>query len=103
MPPGAGQSTKLLDVHTNSVLPSLGSFVLFGLSAKDGMHIGDEVQIYRPRREPKGDDGPTQPEVAIATAQVVRVTPYGSTARVTAQEQPAIRQGESVRVVARMP
>jgi hypothetical protein len=103
VPQGAGRSTKLLDVHTNSVLPSLGSFVLFGLNARDGMHIGDEVQIYRPRLEPKGDDGPTQPEVAIATAQVVRVTSYGSTARVTAQEQPAIRKGESVRVVARMP
>lgn len=103
VPQGAGQSTKLLDVHTNSVLPSLGSFVLFGLSARDGMHIGDEVAIYRPHNEPKGDDGPSQPEVAIATAQVVRVTPYGSTALVTAQEQPAIKKGESVRVVARMP
>ena len=103
VPQGAGRSAKLLDVHTNSVLPSLGSFVLFGLNAQDGMHIGDEVQIYRPRLEPKGDDGPTEPEVAIAAAQVVRVTRYGSTARVTAQEQPAIRKGESIRVVARMP
>ena len=38
-----------------------------------------------------------------ATAQVVRVTPYGATARVRGQDQPAIRTGENVRVVARMP
>jgi hypothetical protein len=38
-----------------------------------------------------------------ATAQVVKVTRYGTTARVTSQDQPAIRKGESIRVVARMP
>ena len=85
------------------MLPSLNSYVLFDLTAADGMKVGDEVAIYRPRVEPKGDDGPTLPEVEIATAQVVRVTPYGATARVTSQEQPAIRTGESIRVVARMP
>jgi len=31
------------------------------------------------------------------------VTAYGTTALVTSQEQPAIRKGESIRVVARMP
>jgi hypothetical protein len=61
------------------------------------------VESYRPRAEPKGDDGPTLPEVVIARAQVVRVTPYGTTARVLSQQQPAIRTGESVRVVARVP
>ena len=43
------------------------------------------------------------PEIAIATGQVVRVTPFGATARITSQEQPAIRVGESVRITARMP
>ncbi|HUQ45658.1 MAG TPA: hypothetical protein VM033_03335, partial [Gemmatimonadaceae bacterium] len=59
--------------------------------------------VYRPRVKPVGDDGPVLPEVPIATGQVVRVTAYGATARVTSQEQPAIRVGESVRVTARMP
>jgi hypothetical protein len=31
------------------------------------------------------------------------VTPYGATARITSQDQPAIRVGESVRITARMP
>jgi hypothetical protein len=73
------------------------------MASRDGMKIGDEVEIYRPRTEPKTDIGPAIPEVPIATGQVVRVTPYGATARITSQQQPAIRVGESVRVTARMP
>jgi LysM repeat protein len=103
VPQGAGRTARILEIHSASVLPSLSSFVLFDLSARDGMRVGDEISIYRPRDEMKGDDGPTLPEVVIATAQVVRVTPFGTTARVTSQEQPAIRKGESIRVVARMP
>ena len=76
---------------------------LFDMSSTDGMKIGDEIEIFRPRAEPKTDIGPAIPEVVIATGQVVRVTPYGATARVTSQQQPAIRVGESVRVTARMP
>ena len=76
---------------------------LFDLASKDGMKIGDELQIFRPRQKELQDERPAVPEVAIATAQVIRVTPYGSTARITSQEQPAIRAGQSVRVTARMP
>ena len=102
VPEGAGRTATLLEVHRASVLPSLDNFVLFDLKAQDGMRVGDEVSIYRRRVEPRGDDGPTLPEVPIASAVVVRVTAYGTTARVTSQEQPAIRKGESIRVVARM-
>ena len=103
VPAGAGRNATLLDIQRAAVLPSLNNYVLFNLTSADGMKVGDEVSIYRPRVEPKGDDGPTLPEVEIATARVVRVTPYGTTARVISQDQPAIRTGESVRVVARMP
>jgi len=103
VPAGAGRNARLLDIQRPAVLPSLNSFVLFDLTTADGIKVGDEVSIYRRRVEPKGDDGPTLPEVEIATARVVRVTPYASTARITSQDQPAIRTGESVRVIARMP
>jgi LysM repeat protein len=103
VPAGAGRNARLLDIQRPAVLPSLNSFVLFDLTMADGIKVGDEVSIYRRRVEPKGDDGPTLPEVEIATARVVRVTPYGATARITSQDQPAIRAGENVRVVARMP
>jgi LysM repeat protein len=103
VPAGAGRNATLLEIHRPAVLPSLSSFVLFDLKATDGVRVGDEVEIYRRRVEPRGDDGPTLPEVAIASAKVVRVTPFGTTALVRSQEQPALRKGESVRVVARMP
>jgi hypothetical protein len=103
VPAATARTASLLEVYRPAVLPSLGHYVLFNLSSQDGMRVGDEVQVFRSRAEPKGDDGPTLPEVPIATAQVVRVTPYGTTARVTSQQQPAIRKGESIRVTARMP
>jgi hypothetical protein len=43
------------------------------------------------------------PEVHVATGQVVKVTAYGATARITTQDQPAIRVGQGVRITARMP
>jgi hypothetical protein len=97
------RTTRVRAIHTPAVLPRIDYEVLFDLSARDGMKVGDEVQIFRPRLKEIQDERPAIPEVSIATAQVVRVTPYGSTARVITQSQPAIRVGESVRVIARMP
>jgi LysM repeat protein len=103
VPAGAGRNATLLEIHRPAVLPSVNSYVMFALTSSDGVRVGDEVEIYRRRVEPRGDDGPTLPEATIASAQVVRVTPFGATARVRSQDQPAIRKGESIRVVARMP
>jgi LysM repeat protein len=94
---------KIRAIWRAAVLPSLDYDILFDLSSKDGMKIGDEVQIFRPREKAVQDERPAIPEVAIATGQVIRVTPYGSTARITSQQQPAIKVGESVRLTARMP
>jgi LysM repeat protein len=96
-------TSKIRSIYRPAVLPSLNYYVLFDLKAADGMRIGDEIEIYRERQSNRGDDGPASPEVTIATGQVVRVTAYGSTARITSQQQPAIREGESIRVIARMP
>ena len=97
------RATKIRAIWRPAVLPSLDYDVLFDLTSKDGMRIGDEIQIFRPREKEILDERPAIPEVAIATGQVVRVTPYGSTARITSQQQPAIKVGESVRLTARMP
>ena len=97
------RTTKIRAIYRPAVLPSLNYDVIFDLSSRDGMRIGDEVQIFRPREQAIQDERPAIPEVVIATGQVVRVTPYGSTARITSQQQPAIRVGESVRLTARMP
>jgi LysM repeat protein len=104
VPEGSGQTARVRYIHRDkTVLPSLNYYVLFDLSVKDGLRIGDEIQLYRARAEERGDVGPSIPEIAIATAQVVRVTPYGATARITSQDQPAIRVGENIRITARMP
>ena len=95
--------TKIRAIWRPAVLPSVNYEVLFDLTSKEGMRVGDEVQIFRPREPAIEDERPAVPEVVIATGQVVRVTPYGSTARITSQQQPAIRVGESVRLTARMP
>jgi LysM repeat protein len=100
---GQVRSTTIRSIQRAAVLPSLAYYVLFDLAERDGMKIGDEVLVYREREISKGDDNPVLPEVAIATAQVVRVTAYGTTARIVSQEQPAIREGEHVRLTARMP
>jgi hypothetical protein len=103
VPSETARTAKVVAMHREAVLPSLGNYVLFDLADKDGIKIGDEIQVYRRRIDPVGDDGPSLPEVQIATGQVVRVTPYGATARITTQQQPAIRLGEQVRITAQMP
>ena len=97
------RTTKIRAIYRSAVLPSLNYDVLFDLTSKDGMKIGDEVELFRPREPAVQDERPALPEVSIGTAQVIRVTPFGTTARVITQQQPAIRIGESVRVIARMP
>jgi LysM repeat protein len=103
VPEGAYRTSHVLQIHTPAALATLYSFVMFDLTAHDGLKVGDEISIFRPRDPQKEDGGPTIPEVQIATGQVVRVTPFGTTARVLTQSQPAIQQGESIRVVSRMP
>jgi hypothetical protein len=41
--------------------------------------------------------------VSIGHAQVLRVTPYGATAIITALEQPRVVEGTAARVAAKMP
>ena len=104
LPTGSGQTAKIRYIHRDkTLLPALNYYVLFDLSVKDGLHIGDEIEIFRPRREATSDVGPAIPEIAIARGQVVKVTPFGATARITWVDQPSIRVGESVRITASMP
>jgi len=104
VPVASGATAKVRYIHRDqTVLPSLNYYVLFDLSAQDGLKIGDEIELFRPRVDDRRDIGPSIPEIAIARGQVVRVTPFGATARITSQELPAIRVGESLRITARMP
>jgi LysM repeat protein len=97
------KTAKIRSIHRPAVLPSLNYYVLFDLKADDGVRIGDEVEVFRERIDQQGDGGPGMPELPVATGQVVKVTDYGATARITTQEQALIRVGQGVRITARMP
>lgn len=100
---GMGRTARIRALWRPVVLPSVGYEVLFDLGSRDGMRVGDQVEIFHPRERSADEGRLTVPEISIARGEVVRVTPYGSTARIVSQSQPAIRVGESVRVTARMP
>ena len=102
-PVTSGRVARIRSIQRPVVLASIQYEVLFDLSSRDGMKIGDEVEFFRPREKAVAGDTPSIPEVRIGTGQVIRVTRFGSTARITTQAQPDFHVDESVRVVARMP
>ncbi|HYC50777.1 MAG TPA: LysM peptidoglycan-binding domain-containing protein [Gemmatimonadaceae bacterium] len=97
-----GPSTTIRWIAGEPVLPSIQNFIVLAVSSANGVRMGDEFLIYRPSPEPV-DGQLRDPEIPIAKAQVVRSTPYGVTAVLLGQEQPAIKEGMSARITARMP
>ena len=97
-----GVKAKVIWVSSNPVQPTLGYYVVLDAAEKDGVHIGDQFTLLRPRMK---DDltGLWLPEQDIATTQVVRVGMHSSTAVVIAQTMPAISQGDAARLTAKMP
>jgi LysM repeat protein len=97
-----GPATKITWIYGEPVLPSVGSFIVLATSSNDGVRMGDEFLIFKSKT--RGDVGQLgDPEIPIGRAQVVRATPFGVTAVVLGQEQPAIKEGMQARVSARMP
>jgi LysM repeat protein len=97
-----GATSKIKWIYGEPVLPSVQNFVVLGLSSREGVKMGDEVLIFRPQSRPEHGQL-ADPEVPISKAQVVRSTPFGVTAVIVGQEQPAIKEGMPARIVARMP
>ena len=89
-------------IYNEPVLPSLQSYVALDLSGRD-VTTGDQIELYQPRQGPNESRDITLPEIYIGRAQVLRVTSYGATAIITAQDQPKIQEGTAVRVAAKMP
>lgn len=97
-----GASAKIMWIYGEPVLASIQNFVVLNVSSTQGVRMGDEFTIYQPSRRPEEGEV-REKETLIAKAQVVRSTPYGVTAIVIGQEQPAIKEGMSARMSARMP
>jgi hypothetical protein len=102
-PVSDGKSGKVRWIYTEQVLPSMQDYVVLDISNRDGLKPGDQIELFKPRQKPTDGRELWLPEVSIAKAQVLRVTPFGATAILTSQEQPKIQEGTSARVAAKMP
>ena len=96
-----GLSMTVAWLYNEPVLPSTGQYLILSAGAKEGLVPGDQLSL---RRDTPGDGhGPALPDMEVAVAQVVRVTPWGATAIVIQQEQAGIYNGMRARVTAKMP
>jgi len=98
-----GRSGTVRWISSMPVLPRIQNYVVVDISRRDGVTTGDRIELYEPRQKPREGTTLAIPEVWIASAQVLRVTPYGATAIITAMEQPKIEEGTSARISAKMP
>ena len=96
-----GPTGKIVYVHSEPVLPTIGYYVLLSLNSKSGIKMGDEVSFIDDTTGP--DQENQAPPVIAGVAQVVRVTPFATTAIIVRQTQPTIRDGMRVRLTGKMP
>lgn len=96
----SGPTGKVVYVHNEPVLPTIGYYVLISNNAKSGIKMGDQVSFIDDSTGP--DQENHAPPVIAGVAQVVRVTAYATTAIIIRQTQPTIRDGMKTRLTAKM-
>ena len=96
-----GPGGRIVYVHNEPVLPTIGYYILISPNSKSGIQVGDEVTLIDNTAGPMEDTH--APPVVAGVAQVVRVTPYATTAIIVRQIQPTIRDGMPVRLTGKMP
>ena len=96
-----GPQARVMWVNNDATLPSLQHYLILDATERDGVKLGDQFTLMRRAQRIEGDIRLSAEDIAVA--QVVRVTPYGSTAIVIGQEHPAITEGMHARVTARLP
>jgi LysM domain len=89
-------------VLASPVLPTMQSYAVLDITTAQGVKPGDEFEVFRRRQSSDTYGAPDDPEVHVGRAQVIRVTPFGTTALITAQAQPAINVGMVARISAKM-
>ena len=100
-PVSGGPRGKVIYVHDDPVLPSIGHYVMVSLNASSGVRVGDQIAFID---DAIGATNQTAaPAVVAGMAQVVRVTPFAATVIIISQMQPTIREGMSVRLTGKMP
>jgi hypothetical protein len=97
-----GPSGTVRWMYKNPVAPGVQQYLVLDLGRREGLMLGDMLEFYQPRKRSAVEGELATPELSIGHAQVVKVTPYGSTAVITSVDQPKITEGTSVRVSAKM-
>lgn len=97
---GAALDARIVGFPTEHAVRAIEELAFIDAGRAQGVKEGDEFEAYLPAaRTATG----TEPPVAIARLQVVRVTERTATVRVESLDQPALDAGLPVRRVARMP
>ena len=96
-----GPQARVIWIYGDVRLPSLQRYVMLDATERDGVKLGDQFTFMR--RAQRLEGGARLPAEDIAVAQVVRVTPYGTTAMIIGQRHGAINEGTHARVTARLP
>jgi LysM repeat protein len=96
-----GLRGKVVYVHNDPVLPSIGNYVMISPNTKNGISVGDEVTFID--NSTGRDESDPAPPVIAGIGQVVRVTTFAATAIIVRQAQPTIRDGMPVRMTGKMP
>ena len=96
----AGPDARLIGFAGNHTVYMVEEHAFMDVGRAQGIREGDEFEAYQPAGQATWG---TQPPVAIARLQVVRVTANTATARVVSQKQPALALGLPVRRVLQMP
>ena len=98
-----GRWASIQWVQGEPVLPSVLTYAVLNITSRDGVQLGDEFELFRERISPQDGGQLAKPEISIARAQVVRVTPFGTTVLIQSQSQPKIEKGTMARMSAKMP
>jgi LysM repeat protein len=99
-----GREGEIRWIADEPVLPSPhNAYILTSLTETDGMKPGDEIELYQPRKKATDEGEYASPEISVGRAQIIRVTPFGSTALITRLDQPKVEAKKTkVRVIAKM-
>lgn len=98
-----GRVASVRWISEQPVLPSVQSYLVLDATADQGVKPGDEFSLFRPRIGATLEAPVARPELLIGKAEVIRVTPFGTTVLLTHVDQPKIEMGTKARLSAKMP
>jgi LysM repeat protein len=88
-------------VESNPVIALIGSYLVIGMGAREGLVPGDQVTLLAPKGT--GEAGERLAPEAAGVVQILRVTPYGASGVLLGRTQADIAVGTPVRLTAKMP